>query len=238
MGPFKIGLTQMDQPDPYASSNDLSVYDTNSLSNGQTALPGGTPSSPIGINFGNDYYARDPTAALSRYLSGAGMGAGDVNSPFYKFLNNLAPGVQYLSMFGTPGSFDPNNPQGTAYYMNAFNSYFSGGLGTAGGGLGSLGGALQTLLSGGAEGSEMGNFIDSMSVNDFMGAIEAMTGASTMGGSTPWAMQGLDTGLSNLINKYNAVAGDLLQGPDVSPIDALRGFLQGQGSGLFHALGF
>lgn len=222
----------------FSAPGGAAVPDTYAAPSSLGAAGGGTTGSAPGSggtfdnSFVNQYYAADPAAALNHFLSGAGMGAGDVNSPFYNFLNQLAPGAQWLSMLGSPDAFKSADS-----YMNSFDNYFGGGFGgAASGAAGGFGGALSTLLGGGTDGSALAGYIDTLKPNEMMNAIKAMAMSSSMGDMTPWAMQGMDTQLSNLLNQFNASGAAALTDPMVTAADALRGFLTGTGSNVMSAL--
>ncbi len=182
-------------------------------------------------NFGNEYYWNTPEFALGLAMNGLGMST-DTNSSFYNAMQDLAPGLKWMSLLG-------GGPTGG---MADFTKNVAGWMGqpvgsaqNAGyGRLSGLGNMVNTLVGGGTGNPALEGYIDSLDPRQMVQAITSMMQTSGYGQIAPELVGGMANRLGNLYNQFGINGGSLLSnlGPGQSDMDVFRQYLQNQGGDI------
>jgi hypothetical protein len=156
----------------------------------------------------------------------------DTNSSFYNAMQDLAPGLKWMSLLG-------GGPTGG---MADFTKNVAGWMGqpvgsaqNAGyGRLSGLGGMVGNLVGGGAGNPALEGYIDSLDPRQMVQAISSMMQTAGYGQIAPELVSGMQNRLGNLYNQFGINGGSLLSnlGPGQSDMDVFRQYLQNQGSDI------
>jgi hypothetical protein len=182
-------------------------------------------------NFANEYYWNDRNLpfAVTKAMNGLGMST-DINSSFFNAMQDLAPGLKWMSLLG--GSPSGGMPE----WMNTLGGFLGNGQQ---GGMGAINPLIANLIGGGVGSPDLEGYIDSLDPQQLLGAIEAMMVTQGYGQVAPELIGGMSNQMGNLYNQWGAAAGDILGslGEGQSDMDAFRQYLQQNGQNFLGYFG-
>jgi hypothetical protein len=153
----------------------------------------------------NDFYADNPRNAVNLIMQQMGRSVSN-NSPMFQNMMQIAPGMEWLSLFANGGQNQALNFQGNV------NDFMQGGIGTLGGGpFGGWGGLTDTMrnLAGGGNTAELGAIIDNMTPEEIVQAMGSMIETAGFGSQSSRLTEALQSAALDEYNKWAGQAGNI-----------------------------
>ena len=231
------GLTAGTASDIASTPNLMSTAlgaESNVMNNGYLGNTGVNPGTGLQAPTGadaqanaNDFYTDNPRNAMNLIMQQMGRSVSN-NSPMFQQMMQIAPGLEWLSLFANGGQNVAQN------FLGNVNDFMQTGIGTTGSGpFGGWGGLTDTMrnLAAGGNTAELGAIIDNMTPEEIVQAMGAMIETAGFGSQSSRLTEALQAAALDEYNKWAGQAGNIqgMLGDGETIADAFLKFMGGTG---------